>query len=183
MYLPNKTIRGFTLVELLVVVGIITIITGATIPAFSVYLKNQNLTQAKSQLKSDLRSVQNRALTGVHFDQKVNGNDVKFWGFRISKSSLTGYSYFISDVDTNCTAVPAQQAGLSLPGTLSLPQGVTFVLPPNTDLCLFFSMSDGAITSCKDNCGTSSTASGSISFTDGTKTSSVSYNNAGRISN
>lgn len=46
------------------VVSIIAIIGGGIIPSFSQYLNDQNLKQAQEQLKSDLRTIQNKALTG-----------------------------------------------------------------------------------------------------------------------
>ena len=55
---------GFTMIELLIVVAIMSILTGAILPGFNSYVTNQNLRQAQEQIKNDLRSTQIKALAG-----------------------------------------------------------------------------------------------------------------------
>lgn len=62
---------AFTLIELLVVVSVIGILSAATIPVFNSFTQAQRLNQAAKQVKQDLRSAQNRALSSI---------DGKAWG-------------------------------------------------------------------------------------------------------
>ena len=138
MALPSKR-SAFTLIELLLVVTIISIITVGVIPAFSTYIRNQNLKQAQEQIKSDLRSTQNKALTGSLSDQSVSGSPMKFWGIKFTNESST-YNYFISAVDTSCTPSIISQ------GNGKLANGLV-IKSLSTSGCLFFSVQDGGISS------------------------------------
>ena len=48
---------GFTLVELLIAVSIITILSAFLIPGFTNYIDSQNIVQAQEVFKSDLRTI------------------------------------------------------------------------------------------------------------------------------
>ena len=95
--------KAFTLIELMIVVTIITIVSGASIPAFSKYIRNQNLKQAREQLKSDFRNIQNKALTGALSDQQIGSppQKMEFWGISFTANS-PNYTFFISPTDVNC---------------------------------------------------------------------------------
>jgi len=82
---------GFTMIELLIVVAIMSILTGAILPGFNSYVTNQNLRQAQEQIKNDLRSTQIKALAGS-FSDDIN---VKYWGVHFRPDSGT-YDYFTS---------------------------------------------------------------------------------------
>jgi prepilin-type N-terminal cleavage/methylation domain-containing protein len=141
MILPTKK-TGFTLIELLLVVTIISIITVGIIPGFSNYIKNQNLKQAQEQIKSDLRSTQNKSLTGSLSDQLVGGTAMKFWGMKFTNEN-SEYIYFISTVDTSC---PVTLVAPALQGKGKLANGLV-IKGLTTSGCLFFSVQDGGITS------------------------------------
>lgn len=138
MILPIKK-SGFTLIELLLVVTIISIITVGIIPGFSNYIKNQNLKQSQEQIKSDLRSTQNKALTGSLSDQLVGGVAMNFWGMKFTNES-SSYDYFISVVDTSCPPPSTSQ------GSGKLSNGLV-VKGLSASGCLFFSVQDGGISS------------------------------------
>jgi prepilin-type N-terminal cleavage/methylation domain-containing protein len=143
MVLPLKK-TGFTLIELLLVVTIISIITVGIIPAFSNYIRNQNLKQAQEQLKSDMRSAQNKGLTGSLSDQLIGGVLVKFWGMKFTNGSAT-YDYFISALDTTC---PANYLSGQYQGNGRLGNNLTIKsFNVGQSGCLFFSISDGGISS------------------------------------
>lgn len=139
--------NGFTLMELLIVVTIIAIITTAMVPSFAGYIKNQGLKQATEQLKSDLRTVQNKALTGASSDLLIGGNAAKYWGVRFSSGAgNTGsnvYEYFVSDNNTTCpNAIPAAQAQ----GSSNISDDLQIKFSGGYK-CLFFDMASGGVTS------------------------------------
>ena len=139
MHLPVlKRNQAFTLIELMIAVTIITIVSAAIIPAFSKYIRGQNLKQAQEQIKSDLRSIQNKALTGALSDQLIGPDNMKYWGVRFVNGS-SDYEFFIAAVDTSCpSSIPAGQSQ----GTENLSDEITIRSATN---CLFFDISDGGI--------------------------------------
>lgn len=78
----KSSARGFALIELLIVIAIIGILAVASIPTFSDFLNSQRLSQSAKQVKSDLRSAQNRALNGIK-----NASGDKVWGIRFNGSN------------------------------------------------------------------------------------------------
>lgn len=165
---------AFTLVELLVVVSIITVVTGAMIPSFAGYLKQQNLIQAQEQLKSDLRSVQNKALTGAMADKLINGNQVTHWGLVFPTTST--YDYFYASNTTSCTSATS----VVTYGNGTLPANVTVSYPSITSSlkpCIFVSLLDGTM-STRDFGG----ATTLVTLTTNGLTKSVKFNSMGLIS-
>lgn len=140
MKLPKYS-NGFTLVEIIIVVSIIAIISGGIVPSFFRYIDNQNLKQAKEQLKSDLRTIQNRALTGALSDYTftVGGKKepVRYWVVYFQNNSGT-YSASITSRGSGCPPYPSSnQATYNLPNDIKY-YGVS-------RLCLYFSIKNGDI--------------------------------------
>ncbi len=138
MSLPKYS-KGFTLIEILISVSILAILSAGIVPSFSGYIKNQNLKQAQEQLKSDLRSVQNRALTGSLSDLELGTptKRVAYWGVRFTNNSNI-YYYFISTGDSSCPPANSQNQGNS-----TLSNDVKYFGDTG---CLFFSIKNGDIT-------------------------------------
>jgi prepilin-type N-terminal cleavage/methylation domain-containing protein len=138
-----NTARGFTLIELLIVITIIISITAAVVPSFAGYIRNQGLKQATEQVKSDLRSIQNKAITGALSDQTINSNPVAYWGVRFSAGSGTGsnrYEYFISDSAATC---PLSFNTGQLQGYSEIASGID--VKSAGYKCIYFSMANGTI--------------------------------------
>lgn len=156
--------KGFTLIELLMSVSLILIVTGALIPSFNAYMKSQSLKQAQEFLKSDLRSVQNKALTGA----ESQDTSLKYWGVKFSQNSAN-YTYHVSTT-TDCGALNSSTQR----GTATLP-GVIVVKSPSG--CVFFSMANG------NALGTDGLSSEKISlgYPSGTDTKEVLFNSGGLI--
>lgn len=81
---------GFTLIELLISVSILTILVGITIPSFSTFATGQSLLQAQAQVKSGIRDVQNKAISGVEAEAISKDGPGSYWFFR----SVDGQNYF-----------------------------------------------------------------------------------------
>jgi len=129
---------AFTLFELLIVITMIVILSGAILPAFSNYINNQNVRQAAEQVKSDLRNAQNKALTGGASDDLINGEKPLYWFVKFTVDTNT-YRFYTSVLNTSgvCTN----------PTGNSIDQGLSGQLPGNTKIgsstCVFFSFADG----------------------------------------
>jgi len=72
----KKNNNGFTLVELLVVIGCISILTAVAVPSYALMQKNIGLSNAAQEVVNTLRVAQNNAISaqdgvnwGVHFEQ------------------------------------------------------------------------------------------------------------------
>ena len=154
MSLPRKTISsaGFTLIELMIVVTIIGIISAGLIPAFSNYIRSQNLKQAQEQLKSDMRTIQNKALTGALSDQLIGGAYIKYWGIKFVTVTNT-YDYFVS-IDTNC---PGAYVAGAYQGKGSFGSNLKI---RNASSCVFFDISNGDINSTLISSGTGTASVG-----------------------
>lgn len=127
--------NGFTLVEVIIVVSIISLLTAGLIPSFSNYTKSQTLKQAQEQIVSDLANVQNRALAG---EQGAGVTGTKYWGIRFTDGSAT-YQYFAHTTAT-CPSLgtPQIQRSQTLTGEVEIDISGTG--------CVFFSTANGDAT-------------------------------------
>lgn len=130
MHLPNR--NGFTLVEVLVVVTILMIISATVLPTFSSYIQKQNLNQSVENLLSDIRSMENKAISGV---PNANGVSAPYWGIYMPAGSNTYTVFSTLTEHTSCTvSVLPEHTG-------KLTQGATFA---NT-YCIYISTKNGAL--------------------------------------
>ena len=126
-----RSTKGFTLVELIIVVSIIAIMTSAIVPSFSNYTKGQVVKQAQEQVVNDLANVQNRALAG----NQGTPLNAKYWGIVFSRDSGT-YNY-VSSTNSTC-------GGAIVERIVKLPENVVIHLS-GADLtrCVAFSLANG----------------------------------------
>jgi prepilin-type N-terminal cleavage/methylation domain-containing protein len=132
---------GFTMIELLIVVAIMSILTGAILPGFNSYIINQNLRQAQEQLKNDLRSTQIKALAGS-FSDNLN---VKYWGVHFRPDSGT-YDYFTSLNTTDpilCTDSYNTTTYILRSVSTKLPSDLRYT--GSSHRCVFFNNDNGDI--------------------------------------
>lgn len=125
--------KGFTLVEILLVVSIIAVLSGFLIPGFSNYTESQSIKQGLEILKSDLRTAQNKALTGV---ESVTAG-ANYWGIRIGSDNASNYEFFYSSSNTSCNYanITVSSTSKTLPGNVAvLGEG---------GVCIFFSRKNG----------------------------------------
>jgi len=165
--------NAFTLVELLISVSIILILSGVLIPSFSGYLNNQNILQGAEQLKSDLRTLQNKALTRVGAEIGA-----KYWGLKIASDNANNYYFFYStgNSQTECNSGSTSTAGVKLPGDVIIRNGPG----SESSFCVFFNIVNGDVNMVKQ-AGTSSNriSLGYLSSTNNCK--GVEINSAGMM--
>ncbi len=110
MLCPQRQ-KGFTLIELLITLAVMGILTAAALASFSEILNEQKRTQAAAQVKNDLRSAQNRALSGI--DQE----NYSGWGLRFTVGSNTYHLCGRTGLPLDCTDAGSDSL-------ISLPQNV-----------------------------------------------------------
>lgn len=129
--------NGFTLLELLVVVGIIAALSGFLIPNFNGYIRDQNLRQAQDQVVTDLRSVQTKALTGVE-----NDTNMASWMVMFDDATPQVYSFLALD-DTVDTSICSNISTTGATTSNILPSDVEVLLIE--DRCIFFTFDNGGL--------------------------------------
>lgn len=83
--------RGFTLIELALVMAIIGILAGLGIPSYGTFKKNQELEQTAATLESNLRFAQNQAAAGVK-PAGCGSNELVGWYVKVQ---TTKYDIFV----------------------------------------------------------------------------------------
>ncbi len=107
--------KGFTIIELLVTMGVILLLGGGVVAAFNNFNENQRVKQAALGFKSNLRFAQNKALSG----EKPSGC-----------GTLVGYT--VSFAASSYTIQAQCDSGLvGATITTLFPSGVSFVPVPS----------------------------------------------------
>jgi prepilin-type N-terminal cleavage/methylation domain-containing protein len=105
---PSPDERGFSMIEMLIVVALIAILVGVALPSIATYVRNFRMNGAEREVASELASARSRA---------------------ISKNSQAGVSFMIVDADSYRFIV---EDGATTLGPLhDLPTGVIFLPPGN----------------------------------------------------
>ena len=110
--------KGFTLIELIVVIAIMGILVVMAVPSYTQYSKNQKLTDSASQLQTVLRQAQNNAQTGT-----VCNTGYRALGWRV------GLNYLAYEMLATCVGTPPS----TTPQIYNLPIGITISSITNED--------------------------------------------------
>lgn len=105
--------RGFTLIELMVVMAIMGILIVVTVPSYNQYNNNQKLADVANQLQTILRQVQNNAQTGTVCKIGTNVYTASSWVITLR---LGSYNFQPTCVGTSSTPSPQNYP---------LPEGIT----------------------------------------------------------
>src|SRR5258706_8299399 len=105
-----KKTKGYTLIELIVVIAIIGLMTGASIAGFNTLNKRQTVLNGGKELMSIMRTAQQRAVAGT----KPVGC-TQLYGYSV-KGTINTATYSLSTVCSNATTVIR---------TYQLPSGVS----------------------------------------------------------
>ena len=151
----KKSCPGFTLVELLVTITIITLVFSIGLAQYNRFNRRQILVRAKDQLISDLRLTQSKALSG---EKPVDCNSTPLLGQKLDFTSNSNYQ-----IIAVCSSDIVVKSGISLP------QGVIKQAGP--DEVFFKVLSQGT-----DISGTAQ-----IILSGFGQTQTISVNNAGEI--
>lgn len=112
------TVRGFTLLELIVVMGILAALSVLSIPQIFRYNDNQSLQSASSDLQQALRTAQSNALSGVICSSNYSDLASSKWSLAFNNDAM---SYKTEATCVDNTRNPAPQV---IPSTKTLPAGV-----------------------------------------------------------
>lgn len=159
--------QGFTLIELLLVVALIAILSSFLLPGFTNYIDSQNLNQGVEQIKSDLRSAQNKAISGVD----ASNPDTNYWGLKFTEGASV-YEEFKSTGNSNCADITGTGKSESLLGGVV----ITGVDVTNGG-CVFFSLRNGDA----NVIGTVFPNRIDVTYPGDVATNGVEINSAGRI--
>lgn len=98
--------RGFSLIELMVVVSLFGIAASLITASYLTFERNQRVRSAAEQLKSDLRLVQNKATSGDKGPQAGNPSDTV-----CPKDSILGGWYLYANADINIGSITSYKFG------------------------------------------------------------------------
>ncbi len=82
--------RGYSLIELVIVMGIMAVLFTLGFAGYSQFNARQELVSLVNQVKTDIRSTQNRALSGVSYE-----NERAAWVFQFHTNTVANNNYSI----------------------------------------------------------------------------------------
>lgn len=104
MQSPKNKSKGFTLIELMIVVAIIGILAAVALPAYQIYSARARLAEVLITATVCRASIQEAADTGLHTAR--TGND---WGCGESDGSIA-YSHYVKKINTSAAGVISVEA-------------------------------------------------------------------------
>lgn len=109
--------KGFTLLELLVVIGIIASLMVILLPGFNAFNRSQTLKNTALELQTVLRKTQNHALSGVKCNSTTSAAS---WSIKFFNNTSYELETVCSSPAVSPTPAPSLVARYSLPGGVSI---------------------------------------------------------------
>ncbi len=135
------SVSGFTLIELLVAVAIIAVITAISIPYFHDFTANQTMNRAVEQVRNDLRTAQNRAVSSTDRNL-IDSDKYGWWGVKFLADADSYNVVMIessSAVDPTADQVEQSRREKTIPGELYILNDVA------NNISFWFKMVNGEI--------------------------------------
>ncbi|MCL5035877.1 MAG: prepilin-type N-terminal cleavage/methylation domain-containing protein [Chloroflexi bacterium] len=127
--IENKKQKGFTLMEILVVVAIIAILTGLTAAYFSKNRKNQAALRAAEMLAQDIRYMMERAVT---MDANYVSGDLVGAGSSVGIIFSTSDTYATYEIDPLTRILNSNSVRKAVNPGEQLGMQVTFTVTPDS---------------------------------------------------
>jgi prepilin-type N-terminal cleavage/methylation domain-containing protein len=146
--------KGFTLIEVLVVVGLLLLTTGGVVSNYNNYNDRQKVKQATLTLKDNLRLAQTSAMSG----NKPTGCSGQLTGYQVAFTSSTLYT-----ITALCAGGNGPTVSISMPSDVSIASPVTITFSPLTGEANVATYADISVSSFSVYTGVRVTKNGQIS--------------------
>lgn len=123
----HESLQGFTLIELVVVVGILLLIGSGVIVNYNAFNENQRVKQVALTLKTNLRLAQTKALSGYKPQDPYTCNELE--GYTVT---FTANQY---STQAKCASPDDLQGDVT---SVTLPTGITLSALPATPILEFY---------------------------------------------
>jgi prepilin-type N-terminal cleavage/methylation domain-containing protein len=139
--------NGFTLIEVLIAVGVLSVASFAFLPSFTGSLNEKKLQQSIEAVRDATATARNRALTEVGSPGAVDAGKYKYSGVKFEDGSGTYYQFRSNVATTGACGVAGSLPGvpavtgelITVDSTKTLPNGVVARIDVNdSPLCVFF---------------------------------------------
>lgn len=130
--------RGYSFIELIVIIGILMIVVGGSIASYTSFQDKEKVKQAALTLKSNLRLTQSKAVSGekpILVNATPSADCKKLMGY-ILQFTNTYYS-----IQAQCTHSDGSQGNTGSETTIAIPSGMTIV--PSKSSIQFYPLDQG----------------------------------------
>jgi prepilin-type N-terminal cleavage/methylation domain-containing protein len=133
--------KGFTLVEILIAISILSVVSAITIPNFNAFINDQNLRQSQEALKNGIRDAQNRAISGVDSNTVCSGsNNCNYWVIWFDDTNTTYNISRTYSAGPDVAACNALTSASAIVKSEKLQGGGQIRTPGGTRSCIFYKM-------------------------------------------
>ncbi len=116
----KKTVNGFTLIEVMIVISILGILLAIATPNFMAYRDNTNLKEAARNVSSEIQLCKQMAIAGgVRYAVSFISGSHNFWIFKETSPSSGAYSWYATKAIHDSNAVTVFGTPSFMPGGVS----------------------------------------------------------------
>ena len=129
----KKNNKGFTLMEMLIVVAIIAILIAIAIPTFSSSLNKARVATDEANIRSGYANVMATVLTSDNFDVETNGDATTPATFVLNKDGSVSATATDAYTTVGSTDADVEIAGVKIAGGWGKGEGVTYTYDYTTN--------------------------------------------------